>query len=51
VREIYLEGVDLSLPLAKQVFENEDGSTGVLYLVTSDTSLNYDGITALYRTP
>jgi hypothetical protein len=50
VREIYLEGVDFSLLLAKQVFENEDGSTGVLYLVTSDTTLNYDGITTFYRT-
>jgi hypothetical protein len=50
VREIYLEGVDFPLLLAKQVFENEDGSTGVLYLVTSDTTLNYDGITTFYRT-
>ena len=50
VREIYLEGVDFSLLLAKQVFENEEGSTGVLHLVTSDTRLNYDGITTLYRT-
>ena len=50
VREIYLEGVDFPLLLAKQVFENEDGSTGVLYLVTSDTTLSYDGITTLYRT-
>ena len=39
VREIHLEGVDFPLLLAKQVFENEDGSTGVLHLVTSDTTL------------
>lgn len=50
VREIYLEGVDFPLLLAKQVFVNEDGSHGVLYLVTSDTTLTYDGMTTLYRT-
>ena len=50
VREIYLEGVDFPLLLAKQIFENEDGSRGVLYLVTSDTTLTYDGVTTLYRT-
>lgn len=50
VREIYLEGVDFPLLLVKQVFVNEDGSSGVLYLVTSDTTLTYDGMTTLYRT-
>jgi DDE superfamily endonuclease len=50
VREIYLEGVDFPLLLAKQIFENEDGSRGVLYLVTSETTLTYDGVTTLYRT-
>ncbi len=51
VREIYLEGVDFPLLFAEQVFVNEDGSHGVLYLVTSDTTLNYDRLTTLYRTP
>ncbi len=50
VREIYLEGVDFPLLLAKEVFVNEDGSHGVLYLVTSDTTLNYERLTTLYRT-
>jgi hypothetical protein len=55
VQEIYLEGVDFPLLLAKQVYAancrvNEDGSHGVLYLVTSDTTLNYDRLTTLYRT-
>jgi hypothetical protein len=49
VREIYLEGVDFPLLLIKQVFENGDGSRGVLYLVTSDTTLTYDDVTAIYR--
>jgi DDE superfamily endonuclease len=50
VRQIYLEGVSFPMLLAKQVFTNKDGSTGVLFLVTSDTSLTYDGITSLYQT-
>lgn len=48
-REIYLAGVDFPLVLVKQVFVNEGGSTGVLYLVSSDTTLMYDGLTTLYR--
>jgi hypothetical protein len=50
VRGIYLEGVDFPLLPAKQVFVNEDGSIGVLYLVTSDTTLTYERMTTLYRT-
>jgi hypothetical protein len=49
VQEIYLEGVDFPLSLVKQVFVNEDGSIGIQYLVTSDTTLTYDQITTLYR--
>jgi hypothetical protein len=48
-QEIYLEGVDFPLVLIKQVFVNEGGSTGVLYLVSSDLTLTYDGLTTLYR--
>ncbi len=48
VTTIYLEGVDFPLHLVKQVFTNEDGSTGILYLVTSDLELTYDGITTIY---
>lgn len=42
---IYLEGVDFALKLVKQVFTNGDGSIGILYLVTSNLDLTYDGIT------
>jgi hypothetical protein len=48
VTTIYLEGVDFPLHLVKQVFINGDGSTGTLYLVTSDLELTYDGITTIY---
>ena len=49
-REVYLEGVHFPRLLVKQVFVNGDGSTGVLYLVTSDTTLTADQVMALYRT-
>ena len=48
VMTIYLEGVNFPLQLVKQVFTNGDGSTGILYLVTSDLDLTYDGITTGY---
>jgi hypothetical protein len=47
--EIYLEGVEFPLLLVKQVFANEDGSTGILYLVCSDTNTNFDEITTNYQ--
>jgi hypothetical protein len=42
---IYLEGVPFPLHLVRQVFTNEDDSTGVRYLVTSDLTLNAGDIT------
>jgi len=46
---IYLEGVPFPLHLVRQVFTNEDGSTGVRYLVTNDLTLNADQIIAIYQ--
>ena len=46
---VYLEGVQFALLLIKQVFTNEDGSTGTQYLVTSDTTLNGNGIATIYQ--
>lgn len=48
-REIYLEGVDFPLALVKQVFANEDGSTGIQYLVCSQIDLTGDLIMTIYR--
>jgi len=48
-REIYLEGVDFPLVLVKQVFTNEDGSSGLRYLVSSDTTLSFDDLTTTYH--
>jgi DDE superfamily endonuclease len=49
VREIYVEQVEFPLLLVKQVFENEDGSEGVLYLVSSDVTLDYERLTTIYQ--
>jgi hypothetical protein len=46
---VYLESVEFPLLLLKQIFTNEDGSTGIMYLVTSDTTLSGDDITTLYQ--
>lgn len=46
---VYLEDVGFPLLLVKQVFTNADGSTGILYLVTSDTTLEGNAITTLYQ--
>lgn len=48
-QEIYLEGVIFPLILIKQIFKNEDGSQGVQYLVSSDQTLTYGNITAIYQ--
>jgi len=48
-REIWLEDVPFAVLLVKQVFTNDDGSTGVRYLVTSDLMLTSDHITKLFQ--
>jgi DDE superfamily endonuclease len=47
--EVWLEAVEFPLHLVKQIFTNEDGSVGILYLVTSDLTLSFDQITTLYH--
>ena len=49
VQEIYLEGVEFPVLLTKQVFTNEDGSTGILYLISSDTTQSADHIKTIYQ--
>lgn len=50
VREIRLESVDFPLLLTQQSFTNEDGSTGSLYRVTSDVTLDAAHLTTIYQT-
>jgi len=46
---VYLKGIEFPVLVAKQVFTNQDGSTGTLYLVSSATTLTYDQLTAIYQ--
>jgi len=48
-QEVYLEQISFPLLLVKQVFTNKDGSQGLLYLVTSDTTLDGDRMMNLYQ--
>jgi hypothetical protein len=54
VREVYLESVDFPLLLTRQRFINGTqgvpGSIGILYLVTSDVTLDAPHLTAVYQT-
>jgi len=49
VYKIFLENVDYPLLLTKLVFKNEDGSEGVLYLVTNDLTLDAQSMSKLYK--
>lgn len=46
---MYLEQVPFPLHLLRQVFTNEDGSSGVRYLVTSDLTLTADPLATIYQ--
>jgi hypothetical protein len=48
-QEIYLEAVGFPLMLIKQIFKNEDGSEGILYLVSSELTITYDTIKTIYQ--
>lgn len=45
----YLKGMDMPVKLTRQIFTNEDDSTGILYLVTSDLTLRHTDITTIYQ--
>ncbi len=46
---VWLKDVPFPVKLVRQVFENKDGSTGILYLACSDTTLERDGILTVYK--
>ena len=46
---VWLKDVPFPVKLARQVFENKDGSTGVLYLACSDTTVERDAILTVYK--
>jgi hypothetical protein len=47
--EVWLESGPFPVLLSRQVFTNDDGSTGIRYLVTSDLALAHDQITKLFQ--
>lgn len=49
VYRCYLKGVEFQLLVTKQIFKNKDESEGVLYLVSNDLSLDFNGMTTIYK--
>ena len=45
----YIKGYDNKVIVTRRIFTNKDGSTGVLNLVCSDTTLNGDAISTIYE--
>lgn len=46
---IYIEGISFPMLLLKQVFKNEDGTSGNLYLVSSDMELSCEQMITIYQ--
>lgn len=49
VQSVYVEQLDFPILIAKQVFKNENGVAGTLYLACSDLSLCYEQVTTIYK--
>lgn len=47
--EVWFDGLDFPLLLTRQVFKNENGTVGELYLACSDLDLSYGQIAAIYK--
>lgn len=45
----YLRGMDIPLKITRQTFTNEDKSIGILYLATSDLTLEHTDIITIYQ--
>lgn len=46
---VYVKQYEKPVLISKQVFKNGDGNTATLYLSTSDLSLDYQSLTAIYQ--
>lgn len=46
---VYLRSLTHAVVLVRQVFTNKDGSQGILYLVSNDTTLDAKTITTIYK--
>jgi hypothetical protein len=47
--KVYLKDLPFPVLLVKRIFKNEDGSSGVLYLVCSDVTVEADTISEVYQ--
>ncbi len=48
-KQVFLKGLAFPVKLLRKVFKNEDGSTGTLYLVTNDLTMQPDRFYAVYQ--
>jgi len=48
-KRCFLKGMETEVLIAKQVFTNQDGSIGILYLATNDLTLDFDHLTTIYQ--
>lgn len=48
-KSVYFKQLEVPVLICKQVFKNGDGSTGTLYLASSDLTLGYEALTAIYE--
>jgi IS4 transposase len=47
--EVYLKGIEFPMKLMKKVFKNEDGSKGILYLITNEMKKDGEQIYEIYQ--
>ena len=45
----YIKGYEKPVLLYRQIFKNKDGSIGIIHLICSDTTLDKDQITTIYK--
>lgn len=47
--QVYLKGIDFPITLVKKVYNHLDGSSGVQFLVSTDTNLSVEQVTNVYK--
>ena len=49
IKRLWLEKLDFPVLVSRQVFKNENGTDGILYLCTSDLTLSASALSSLYQ--
>ena len=49
VKKVFFKGMGTEILVCRQVFTNQDGSTGILYLASSDIDLDFKELTDIYQ--